>query len=107
MVTELPDTPVPSWSIVNLVPVPLTGGATDDILIGGAGDDTLTGAGGRDIFDASVKLEISQLPISWLKAPAPLNIECILVTLPTFQSPMSWLKVLPLTKLLTVGMLGR
>jgi hypothetical protein len=50
-------------------------------LIGGAGDDTLTGAGGRDIFDASVKLEISQLPISWLKAPAPLNIECILVTL--------------------------
>jgi Ca2+-binding RTX toxin-like protein len=70
------DTPVPSWSIVNLVPVPsaaavtkslrlevalypinksLTGGATDDILIGGAGDDTLTGAGGRDIFDYGFK----------------------------------------------------
>jgi hypothetical protein len=45
-----------------------------------------------NISVAFVKLEISQLPISWLKAVAAQNIESIVVTLLTFQLPIFWLK---------------
>jgi hypothetical protein len=45
---------------------------------------------------AFVKLEISQLPMSWLKALASQNIHTIVVTLLTSQLPISWLKALAL-----------
>jgi surface protein len=48
------------------------------------------------MLHAFVKLEMSQLPMSWLKALASQNIHTIVVTLLTSQLPISWLKVLAL-----------
>ncbi|SEH65668.1 hypothetical protein BAZSYMA_ACONTIG00984_14 [Bathymodiolus azoricus thioautotrophic gill symbiont] len=45
-----------------------------------------------NICIAFVKLEISQLPMSWLKALVFQNIHTIVVTLLTSQLPISWLK---------------
>ena len=39
-----------------------------------------------------VTLDVSQLPISWLKDEAEWNIEPIFVTLDVSQLPISWLK---------------
>jgi surface protein len=50
------------------------------------------GAAPINIPDISVTLPTSQSPISWLKVVARLNIQDILVTLLTSQSPMYWLK---------------
>ena len=48
----------------------------------------------------SVTFEVSQFPISWLKAKARQNIEFIFVTFETFHPLMSWLIIFAFTNII-------